>query len=159
MLLLTVSSAVLGKIAERGMGEIEIIRTETIEISQEEIRVLGVTVTTVETGAHLAGTTGTIVHQAGTTGTIVHQAGTATGTIVHQAGTAAETDQEEIITAETTEAAVIIESEGDLQSGRTATEAGVDDTVESATSAYLHCYYVDCMIVVEYMRHVVLIWY
>ena len=121
LLLLTVSSAVLGKTTERG-----IIRTETIEISQEEIRVLGVTVTTVETGAHLAGTTGTIVHQAGT----------AIEMSVHQAGTAAETDQEEIVTVETTE------SEGALQSERTATEAGVDDTVESATSAYLRCYYV-----------------
>ena len=121
LLLLTVSSAVLGK-TEKGMGEIEIIRTETIETSREEIRVVGVTVTTVETGAHLAGTI---------------------ETNVHQAGTAAETDQEEIITAETTEAAVItIESEGVLQSERTATEAGVGDTVESATSAYLRCYYV-----------------
>ena len=122
VLLLTISSAVLGKTTERGMGEEEIIRIETIETSQEEIRVVGVTVTTVETGAHLAGTI---------------------ETNVHQAGTAAETDQEEIITAETTEAAVItIESEGVLQSERTATEAGVGDTVESATSAYLHCYYV-----------------
>ena len=137
------------------MGEEEIIRIETIETSQEEIRVVGVTVTTVETGAHLAGTIETNVHQAGTTETIVHQAGTATETSVHLTGTAAETDQEEIITAETTEAAAItIESDGALQSGRTATEAGVGDTVESATSAYLHCYYV-----VAYMRHVVLIWY